>query len=425
MRILMISDFYHPVLGGVEKHVRSLSTALVERGHHVAVATLQCDDFPSFEVDQGVHVHRIRGSAQRLAGLFSHPDRPWAPPLPDPELLWSLRRIVAKEQPDIVHGHDWLARSYVPLKSRSRARFLITLHYYTLSCAKKSLMYNGHPCSGPGFLRCTRCAIDHYGLAKGLPTVYGNWAMSNIEHRAVDMFFAVSHATAGGNELVGNRWPYQVVPNFVPSGLAEISEDTTEYVSQLPEDGYLLFVGDLRRDKGLDVLLEAYVGLSQAPPLVLIGKVWPETPTEFPTNVTVLKHWPNYAVMEAWRRSSIAVVPSIWPEPCATVVIEAMVSGRPVVATCIGGNPDMVLDERTGILVPEGDSGALRAAIERLLADPDLRQRMGEAGRQHAKAFQADTVVPRIERVYADLIERKSPGFRDRHARADAVSGTG
>ena len=47
MRILMISDFYHPVLGGVEKHVRSLSTALVERGHHVAVATLQRDDHAS------------------------------------------------------------------------------------------------------------------------------------------------------------------------------------------------------------------------------------------------------------------------------------------------------------------------------------------------------------------------------------------
>ncbi|MEX2314193.1 MAG: glycosyltransferase family 4 protein, partial [Thermomicrobiales bacterium] len=386
MRILMISDFFHPVLGGVEKHVRSLSAALVERGHDVAVATLQRGDLPAFEVDQGVRVHRIQGSAQRLSSLFSHPDRPWAPPVPDPELMWSLQRIVEMERPDVVHGHDWLARSFVPLKPRHRARFIVTLHYYTLTCAKKSLMYAGKPCAGPGLLRCTRCGVAHYGVAKGLPTVYGNWLMSKVEHRAVDMFFAVSHATAAGNGLVGSDWPYQVIPNFVPSGIANTGGDTASFVAQLPPDGYLLFVGDLRREKGLHVLLDAHSSLPDPPPLVLIGKVWPETPAEFPPNVIVLKHWPNYAVMEAWRRSAVAIVPSIWPEPCATVAIEAMVSGRPVIATRIGGNPDMVLDGRTGILVPEGDPGALRAALERLLGDRALRDRMGDAGRQHAKA---------------------------------------
>ena len=172
-----------------------------------------------------------------------------------------------------------------------------------------------------------------------------------------------------------------------------------------------MFVGDLRRDKGLYVLLEAYAGIKDAPPLVLIGKPWPDTPEVLPPNVTVLTNWPNYAVMEAWRRSSVALVPSIWPEPCATVVIEAMVSGSPVIATRIGGNPDMVVDGQTGILVPEGDSLALRNAIERLINDEPLRIQMAKAARCRAHEFQSDSVIPRIESVYESLVESTRLSF--------------
>jgi glycosyltransferase involved in cell wall biosynthesis len=404
MRILMVSDFYHPILGGVEKHVRSLSHGLVARGHDVAVATLGRDELPETEIDHGVRVYRIRGTAQRVEQLFRHSDRPWAPPVPDPELMLSLRRIVNQEQPDVVHGHDWLARSFMPLRSFNRAKFVVTLHYYTLSCAKKSLMQKGGPCCGPGLLKCMRCATDHYGAPKGIPTMLGNRALSMLEHRTVDQFLAVSQATADGNEMGVGHWPCQVIPNFIPSSADTDTSDVSRFVAQLPADGYLLFVGDLRRDKGLYVLLEAYAGIEGAPPLVLIGKPWPDTPDVFPPNVTVLTNWPNYAVMEAWRRSSVALVPSIWPEPCATVVIEAMTSGSPVIATRIGGNPDMVLDGHTGILVPEGDSHALKMAIERLINNEPLRIQMAQAARCRAREFQSDSVIPRIESVYESLV---------------------
>lgn len=404
MRILMVTDFYHPILGGVEKHVRTLSHGLKARGHEVAVATLGRDELPETEIDHGVRVYRIRGTAQRMEGLFRHLDRPWAPPVPDPELMQALWRIVNQEQPDVVHGHDWLARSFMSLRPFSRAKFVVTLHYYTLSCAKKNLMQNGGPCDGPGLVKCTRCATDHYGALKGIPTMLGNRAMSMLEHRSVDQFLAVSQATADGNGLGMSRWPCQVIPNFIPSSADTDTSDITRFVAQLPEDGYLLFVGDLRRDKGLYVLLEAYEGIRDAPPLVLIGKPWPDTPEVFPPNVTVLTNWPNYAVMEAWRRSSVALVPSIWPEPCATVVIEAMASGSPVVATRIGGNPDMVVDGETGILVPEGDSHALGDAIEQLISNEPLRIQMAAAARRRASEFQSDSVIPRIESVYESLV---------------------
>ena len=407
MRVLMVTDFYHPFLGGVETHVRGLSHGLVERGHQVTVATLGRAGLPDFEIDHGVRIRRINGTAQRLHWLFRSAERPWAQPFPDPELSLALRRIVAEEEPDVVHGHDWLARSMLPFRPQSVVPFVVSLHYYTLSCAKKSLMYDGSPCSGPQPTKCIRCTRDHYGTAKGLATLSGNWLSAAYESGAIDMFLPVSQATALGNGLVGSKRPYQVVPNFVPSRPDTPGADLQTYADQLPDEPFLLFVGDFRRDKGLDVLLQAYAGLNGAPPLVLIGKVWSETPTEFPPNTVVLKNWPNYAVMEAWRRCCMAIVPSRWAEPFGIVVIEAMVSGRPVIASGTGGIPDLVIDGETGILVPPGDPVALRSAMKQLIDDPDLRDRMGEAGKTRVVAFQSDTVIETIEHVYNRLVERR------------------
>ncbi len=136
---------------------------------------------------------------------------------------------------------------------------------------------------------------------------------------------------------------------------------------------------------------------------MLIGYTLPETPKTFPPNVVVLKNWPHAAVMTAWRHSLAGIVPSIWPDPCPTVAMEAMAVGKPVIASRIGGLPDIVADGQTGILVPPRDADALRAALARLIDDPDLAARMGEAGRARVGAFHASTVTAAIESVYAEV----------------------
>jgi glycosyltransferase involved in cell wall biosynthesis len=346
----MITDFYWPFLGGVEQHVRTLSHTLAALGHQVAVATLWNKGLAAEEDDAGVTIYRLRSSTQRATWLHREQKRPWAPPFPDPEITLGLRRIVQHEQPQIVHGHDWLARSFLPLKGWSKAKVVMSLHYYTISCAKKNLMFDDAPCTGPAFAKCLRCGADHYGAAKGMATVLANWGLSAVERRAVDMFISVSQATAQGNQLPQSRRPQQVIPNFLPpaGNVPETAQtDLTGYVAQLPQGEFMLFVGDLRPVKGLDVLLTAYAALHNAPPLVLIGKVWPETPADLPPNLIVLREWPNYAVMEAWRRATIALVPSIWAEPFGIVVIEAMAGGTPVIASKIGGIPEIVVDGET------------------------------------------------------------------------------
>jgi glycosyltransferase involved in cell wall biosynthesis len=83
-----------------------------------------------------------------------------------------------------------------------------------------------------------------------------------------------------------------------------------------------------------------------------------------------------------------------------------MASGVPVVASRVGGLPDIVADGRAGLLVPPGDPRALGGAIARLLADPVRRHAMGEAARADAERFGARAVVDRIEAIYDEEARR-------------------
>src|SRR5581483_1826833 len=149
--------------------------------------------------------------------------------------------------------------------------------------ASKSLMYrDAVPCSGPGLLKCLGCSAEHYGRAKGPAVALANRVGSALECSQVDLFIAVSEATARGNGLTGDRPPLRVIPNFVLDQADAPTLELAPYLARLPDEPFLLFVGDLRRFKGVDVLLEAYRALRGAPPLVLIGKVWPDTPAALP-----------------------------------------------------------------------------------------------------------------------------------------------
>ncbi len=404
MRILMLTDFYRPLLGGQERHVENLSIELTNRGHEVAVATLWHAGLERFERDRGVRIYRIQGTVQRAAGLFRQTGRRFAPPAPDPETLWALRQIIRRERPQIVHAHSWIVHSFLPLKIWSGAKLVVTLHDYSLRCATKTLMYRERPCRGPAPERCPGCAATHYGPLKGGATLAAHRATLPWLVAAADRFIAVSRAVAQGNGLIDSGRPYRVIPNFIADRLETPAEDLAGYLDQLPTSEYLLFVGALNRHKGLHVLLDAYTRLDNAPPLALIG-IWADTDLPLPAGVRVFQHWPHAAVMGAWQCCAIGIVPSIWPEPCPTVAMEAMLAGRPLVATHTGGLPDLVAHEETGLLVPPGDAGELAAALARLLADPTLRQRMGAAGRERVRAFQARAVIPQIEALYAELLE--------------------
>ncbi len=155
----------------------------------------------------------------------------------------------------------------------------------------------------------------------------------------------------------------------IPAGVAIPTE-----VVPPEEPPHVLYVGRLSEEKGVRDLASAAEGL----PLVVVG----DGPLRglFPQAVGFV---PPAEIGGFYERAAIVVIPSR-REGYGMVAREAMAYGRPVVATAVGGLVDAVRDGETGILVPPGDPAALRAELERLLADPALRERLGSGARAGA-----------------------------------------
>jgi glycosyltransferase involved in cell wall biosynthesis len=157
----------------------------------------------------------------------------------------------------------------------------------------------------------------------------------------------------------------------------------------------VLYAGRLSEEKGVEELAAAAEGLN----LVVAG----DGPLRalLPQARGMLPREQLYALME---RASVVVCPSR-RDGLPVVCAEAMAHGRPVVASAVGGLPDMVRDGETGLLVPPRDPAALRAAIDSLLADAELRRRLGRAARERIAELCAwDRVLDRTIHAYEDAV---------------------
>ena len=405
MRILFLAQFYPPMIGGEERHVRNLAVALAERGHDVAVVTYGDQLTREPNLRDGVRVHTVRPTTARLPFLYSNPSQPSAPPMPDPEVVLGLRRILGAEQPDIVHAHNWIINSLVPLRGQFSAKVVVTLHDFSNICATKRFMERDQAlCSGPAAVKCLRCVATHYRIPTGISTYLANTGMRPLRRALLDRVIAVSRAVADGNRLPAWGVPYEVVPNFIPDEL--FSAPPACRPAGAPQGDYLLYVGDLSHDKGVPVLLEAYEGLGETrPPLLLVGKRTASTPRRVPPGAMYGFSWDHAAVLSAYQHALAVVVPSILPDACPTVVLEAMAAGRPVLASRIGGIIDMIDHGVDGLMVEPGDTEELTQALAGITGEAGVRDRLGAAATSTAKRFTASTVVSRIESIYQDLLD--------------------
>lgn len=411
MHILQLTDLYAPVIGGLERHVATLSAELQRRGHTVTVVTLRPGDLPAEEVIDGVRVIRIRSLSQRFPGLFADKAHPFHPTAPDPGAVAALRQIVRRERPDVVHSHSWLQYSYFPLyHPRNGPAHVVTMHDYGLACPRKTMQPSARAaqCTGPALGKCLACAPRQYGAVKGA-AVAGLHLGSRFLNSRADRFLAVSKAVASQSALaLPPGGDITVLPTMIPDGLYEVATETPRPDFLPAEDGYLMFIGALGPHKGVDVLLEAHRRMRNKRDLVLLGTPRPDCPPLDQPGVVAVRNVPHAQAMAALQRSAIAVVPSTWHEPMAQVAVEGMLVGRPVVASKVGGLADLVLDGVTGLHVPPGDPGALARALDTLLDDPGLRAAMGQAGHQRARQFEASAITPRIIEVFEGALRDRS-----------------
>lgn len=401
LTVLLLAQFYPPVIGGEERHVRNLAVALAGRGHDVHVATLDTGEaFGAPQSDAGVTVHVLDNLGRRVPALYPTADRPLALPLPDPLTTRALAQVVRQVQPDVVHAHNWIINSYLPLPAAGRLPLVYSLHDYSHVCPTKRLMYDDQPCSGPQVRKCFTCTSDHYGTGRGpliQAAVRGGVA---ARRRRVDVFAPVSRFVRDANDLGDARW--EVVPNFVPDELLETAPRPRD--RDLPTGDYVIFAGDLSAQKGVGTLLEAHAGLPAGrPALVLVGRPDLSLP-RLAADQHVHHRWDHERVVSGFQHSLAAALPSEWPDPCPTTVLEAMALGAPLVTTHQGGIADMVVADESALVVAPGDVTALRAALCRLGAEAPLRADLRAAGRSRVRRFLQSRVAADFERIYATLV---------------------
>jgi len=294
-------------------------------------------------------VYRDFGLAYDGRGLMANVRRrPWIAPLLVVSMVRALRRTARTA--DLVHAH-WFAGGLVALFAR--APFVVTLHG-TIS---------------GGFLDDFRLTRKHPRLVRAVL----NRARSVI---------CVSEALAESARAAGVR---NVV--FIPNGV-----DVPARVGRESEPLEVFYTGRLSPEKGIAELVEATKGMN----LVVSG----DGPLRHlvPSTLGFLS---REELERRFRSAAVVVCPSL-SEGFGVVCAEAMARGKAVVASATGGLLGLVEHERTGLLVPPGDPVALRAAIERLLADVELRRRLGRAARTKAAAFCAwERVVDATLEVYA------------------------
>lgn len=425
MRILIASDHYPPYIGGAHRQTQLLSNELHHRGHEVAVATVWQPGLPELDEIDGIQVYRLRQIRTLLTRNGVDYIQRHQPPFPDPVTVVGLRRLIRKLKPELVHSHGWFSYSCAVAMQGINLPLLISGRDYGYSCATRTMLYHDQLCDGPALAKCLQCAAGFYGSPKGFTAVLslkvsqpwlqrkvsGIHSVSGFVQEVIDRDFIGTHRS-----FMENRHG-SIVEKVIPSFLIDQAEriPDTDFIKRLPNDPFILFVGGLQPRKGLDVLLAAYLQLEGPPPLVLIGYATRDMPKSYPPGVHVLLDETHEHVMQAWEHSLFGVMPSIWPDPSPGVVREAFSKGKTVVGTDLGGTPEMIIDGETGLLVPAGDVTSMLNAMQRLINDTALREKLSQAALHRADIYKSEIIVPQFETLYLKLIEAASRRAETEH----------
>ena len=372
LRVIMVTPCYYPVKGGTETVVRNLSIALNRKSVHTDVMT--------FNMDRRWNP-RWQGRTETIDGItvFRIPALNWYPFVHSNRVTLGINLVPSRfadilKHYDIVHFHE-----------------VNDLSFPLFSClVRKPKIIHCHGVDTQ-FLR-------RYYLSKML-----------LKHLA-NLYISISRQMTEDLLKLGiNRNKIVYLPNGV---------DTNLFAPQgQKEDNLLLYVGRLDANKGLHVLVKSLRHLEKSVRLAIIGpaswdrKYYLDVLESIKKENQRGKHRITYLgaldqpeVAKWCQKASILILPSFY-EAFPVVILEALSCETPVIATPVGGIPELVRDYENGFLIPPNNPLKLAEAIEYLLDNKDIRIRMGKAGRKRGvKDFSLEVVAQKLRRVYEQII---------------------
>jgi glycosyltransferase involved in cell wall biosynthesis len=415
MRVLIVTDAFPPHCGGSGWSTFHLARSLLARGHAVRVVKPQANL-------AGVERREYEGIAVGEFGYSLH-DVPYVRSFErDVRMSRRLGRFLIDEiqswRADVVHAQH--ALSTAPAVAAARhlgVPSVATVRDHWPVCYFTTAHVEGAFCPDCGFAKMLECMKGKSPRAywAGIPLMPYMRTVIRRRQRSLadcDAVIAVSEyiATRAVRPIVGSEGT-RVIPN--PIDAVEVERVAlTEPGEQLPKR-FVLFVGKLSRSKGAWLALEAF-GLLAYPDtaFVMVGDGPDRVALEAVSRerglaVRFLPWVENRQVWRIMHRAAAILVPSLWPESLSRTVTEAMTVGVPVIATDCGGIHDQIEHRVSGaVLSPE--PSAFAAELARLLSDQGVGRAWTDAARRTiASRFDAGAVLPRIESLYAEVVEKR------------------
>lgn len=401
MKALVANKFFYRN-GGSEVVMFQEREFLGTQGHDIIDFSMRDDRnldslFASYFVEhRGYHAG---GGLEKLrSGLsFIH----------SPEAVRKIGALIDETQPDLLHCHNichQLTPSIIGAAKRRGIPVVMTLHDYKVVCPVYTQLRHGVPCTDCadgefGYVLKHRCADG--SLAKSAlmyaEAVVQRW-LGNYEK--VDRFIAPSQFMM---DAVAHRFPAERI-SLLYNGV-----DTEAIQSGGQDDEYVLYLGRLSHEKGVETLLRAYAVADGRWPLVVAGTgpLRDELMAKY-TSVKFPGHLSGEALKQVVADAALVVAPSEWYENCPMSVLEAMAYGKPVVGSHMGGIPELIDEGVTGLLYEAGNVDELGNALNRLMADRELRQHMGRAARERVEQnFSLDRHNADLMAIYESVVSKQ------------------
>ncbi len=370
--------------GGVEQNIADVAAGLRARGHH-------CHLLAQAETTRDVAGYRALFDACHACNLAD---------------AAAIAACVAAVRPAVVYVHK--VTQIAPLLALPKPlRIVRMIHDHDVCCPRrhKYFAYNSRICRHAAGWRCwADGAFVERDRTAPLGVRYHSIPATLRELRANHALDAV---------IVGSRFMRdELCDNGFAAPrvhvLAPIVRWDARAGTPAPDEPRIVYIGQLIRGKGVDLLLRA-LALVRAPwQAEIVGDGNARAALERLCRQLGLcarvqfRGWVDNAALGAvYTRAKVVVVPSRWPEPFGMVGLEAMRHARPVVAFAVGGIPDWCVDGVTGILAPEQDLAAFARGLEQVLHDTPRARQMGAAALAHVTAaFNFDAYLGALERVF-------------------------